>query len=106
MSDTTREELAFERAETEYKLGVRAEEASTEPKQPTIGEQFRDCLHLSALAANGHLSGRYSVDWFRSQAGGLVALCQSCAAKTMLGALVELSTEAKTLTGYTRCAPN
>jgi len=90
----------------EYRLGVRAEEASPEPKQPTIGEPFRDCLHLYALAANGHLSGRYSVDWFRSQAGDLIALCQSCAAKTMLGEVVELSTEIKTLTGYKRCAPN
>ena len=77
-----------------------------EPQQPTIGEQFRECLHLYALSTNGHLSGRYSVDWFRSQAGGLIALCQSCAAKTMLGEVVELSAEYKTLTGYKKCAPN
>ncbi len=79
---------------------------SDEPQQPTIGEQFRDCLHLYALSITGHLSGRYSVDWFRSQAGELIALCQSCAAKTMLGEVVELSAEYKTLTGYKRCVPN
>lgn len=90
----------------EHRLGVRAETSSTEPKQPTIGESFRDCLHLSALAVNRHLSGRYSVDWFRSQAGDLIALCQSCAAKTLVGGVVELSAEIKTLTGYKRCARN
>jgi hypothetical protein len=90
----------------EYRPGVRADESSTEPKQPTIGEPFCDCLHLYALSTNGHLSGRYSVDWFRSQSGDLIALCQSCSAKTMLGEVVELSTEIKTLTGYKRCAPN
>ena len=79
---------------------------SDDQQQPTIGEPFRDCLHLYALAANGHLSGRYSVDWFRSQSGDLIALCQSCAAKTMLGEVVELSAEYKTLTGYKKCAPN
>ena len=79
---------------------------SDEPQQPTIGEPFRDCLHLYALAANGNLSRRYSVDWFRSQSGDLIALCQSCAAKTMLGEVAELSTESKTRTGYKRCAPN
>ena len=37
---------------------------------------------------------------------GLIALCRSCAVKTMLGEVVELSAEDKTLTGYKKCAPN
>ena len=80
----------------DYRNGVRA---------PQVGEDFRECEHLAARSEHS-LIGRYTVDWFRSDAVGLVALCQTCSAQTLFGNDVTLSTEVKILTGYRPCAPN